>query len=58
MEVKAYVFKHPSYRRLRVVKTEEGIFYNLKDAMCLYEKCASEVFQMIADSKGRLWGSR
>ena len=25
MEVKAYVFSHPSYRRLRVVKTEEGI---------------------------------
>ena len=56
MEVKAYVFKHPSYRRLRVVKTEEGIFYNLKDAMCLYEKSASEVFQMIADSEGQIVG--
>jgi len=25
MEVKAYVFSPPPYRRLRVVKTEEGI---------------------------------
>lgn len=56
MEVKAYVFSHPSYRRLRVVKTEEGIFYNLKDVMHLYEKEESQIFEVIADSEGQIVG--
>lgn len=56
MEVKAYVSSHPSYRRLRVVKTEEGIFYNLKDIMHLYEKEESQIFEVIADSEGQIAG--
>lgn len=56
MEVKAYVFSHPSYRRLRVVKTEEGIFYNLYDVMHLYEKSGREAFEVIADSEGQIVG--
>lgn len=56
MEVKAYVFSHPAYGRLRVVKTEEGIFYNLEDVMCLYEKSGHETFEVIADSEGQIAG--
>lgn len=56
MEVKAYVFSHPAYGRLRVVKTEEGIFYNLKDVMHLYEKEESQIFEVIADSEGQIVG--
>lgn len=56
MEVKAYEFSHPAYGRLRVVKTEEGIFYNLEDVMCLYEKSGREAFEVIADSEGQIVG--
>lgn len=56
MEVKAYVFSHPAYGRLRVVKTEEGIFYNLEDVICLYEKSGHETFEVIADSEGQISG--
>lgn len=54
MEGQAFVFEHPHYEDLRVIDTVEGLFYDLCDIIHVYGKSGKDVFETIADSKGRV----
>ena len=50
----AFLFKHPIYGQLRVIDTVNGVFFCLQDLVAIIAIERSELFQILADSEGRV----
>ena len=52
MKSEAFIFFHCSYGILRVIKTEDKLYYSLADIIRLFQLTPLETFNAIADSAG------
>lgn len=49
---KAYVFHHPQYGGLRVIDTDDGLFFCIKDLVDFTDISGNKLFQVLADTEG------
>ena len=54
MEGKAYAFFHPQYGGLRVINTDEGLFFCIKDLVAITDISRDKLFPVLADTEGRV----
>ena len=50
----AYVFYHPQYGGLRVIKTDDGLFFCIEDIVAITDINRDNLFPVLADTEGRL----
>ena len=53
-KIDCYRMEHPQYGVLRVLETEQGAYFYLKDVLRIFGKNAREAFSIIANSEGEL----
>ncbi len=51
---KAYVFYHPQYGGLRVVNTDEGVFFCIEDLVTITDIGRDTLFPVLADTEGKV----
>ena len=54
MEGNAYVFYHPQYGGLRVVRNEEGLFFCIEDLVAITDIGRDKLFPVLADTEGKV----
>ena len=51
---KAYVFYHPQYGGLRVVKIDRGLFFCIEDMVAITDIGRDTLFPVLADTEGKV----
>lgn len=54
MEGNAYVFYHPQFGGLRVVKNDEGLFFCIEDLVAITDIGRDKLFPVLADTEGKV----
>ena len=54
MAENAYVFYHPQYGGLRVVNSDEGLFFCLEDVVAITDIGRDTLFPVLADTEGKV----
>ena len=54
MAENAYVFFHPQYGGLRVVNSDEGLFFCLEDVVAITDIGRDSLFPVLADTEGKV----
>ena len=54
MEGNAYVFYHPQYGGLRVVRNDEGLFFCIEDSVAITDIGRDKLFTVLADTVGKV----
>ena len=54
MKGNAYVFFHPQYGGLRVVRSDEGLFFCIEDLVAITDIGRDKLFPVLADTEGKV----